>query len=113
VVRLGQLRCIAHHEFHRLEPLAGQMAAGGGDLLRVEIDVAEPRFGMGLADLTEYRAHVATAPGQLSTPVIRPTLLNRVRPVELLQQQQAGQLVGEGERREAEAPAGAGFHRLI
>ena len=34
-------------------------------------------------------------------------------PVELLEQQQAGQLVGEGERREAEAPAGAGFHRLI
>lgn len=50
---------IAHHEFHRLEPLAGQMA--------------------------EHRAHAATAPGQLSTPVIRPTLLNRVRPVELLQ----------------------------
>ena len=64
---------IAHHESHRLEPLAGQMA--------------------------EHRAHAAgdrpappagAAPGQLSTPVIRPTLLNRVRPVELFQQQQAG-----------------------
>jgi hypothetical protein len=64
---------IAHHESHRLKPLAGPMAAHRA---HAAVDRPAPPDG--------------AAPGQLSTPVIRPTLLNRVRPVELLQQQQAG-----------------------
>ena len=48
-----------------------------------------------------------------SAPVIRPALLDRDCPVELLQQQQPGQFVGEGERREAEAPAGPGLEGRI
>ena len=35
------------------------MTAGGGDLLRVEIDAAQPRFGMGPSDLAEHRTHAA------------------------------------------------------
>ena len=55
----GKLRGVAHHELHRFASQAGQMTAGGGDLLRVEVDAAEPRFGVGLSDLAEHRAHAA------------------------------------------------------
>jgi hypothetical protein len=163
----GKLRGVAHHELHRFASQAGQMTAGGGDLLRVEVDAAEPRFGVGLSDLAEHRAHAAAdlqqvfagmelqvvgqeraqqirllhepalfpfaravdvgaaghggwgggegrrRPAGRSASVIGPAVLNRQRPVELLQQQQAGQLVGEGERREAEPPAGAGLEGRV